>query len=97
MLVAGGDTACDQRLVTLEVDQTDVCTITDKNIAVAALQRGTCDDIMSTRTTRLIDPGGDRVQPGPPILVGERNAAVHLVDVGSGMEPIGVLEFPLQA
>ena len=96
MLMAGGDTACDQRLVTLEIDQTDVCTITDQNIAVAALQRGARDDAMSARTTRLVDPGGDRIQPGPTILIGERNTAVHLVDVGGRMKPIGVLELPSQ-
>jgi hypothetical protein len=39
----------------------------------------------------------DRVQPGPTILIGEGNAAVHLVDVGSRMEPIGMLELPSEA
>ena len=65
MLMTGGDTARDQCLVTLEVDQTDVYTITDQNIAVAALQRGACDDAVSARMTRFVDPGGDRAQPGP--------------------------------
>ena len=46
MLMTGGDTAGDQLLVALEVDEADVGTIADQNIAVAALQRGAGDDIM---------------------------------------------------
>ena len=60
VLMPGGDAARDQGLVTLEIDQTNVGTIADQNIAVAALQRGTCDDAVSARSTRLVDPGGDR-------------------------------------
>jgi hypothetical protein len=45
--MTGGDTARDQRLVTLEVDQAYIGAIPDQNIAVAALERGTRDDVMS--------------------------------------------------
>ena len=46
MLMTGGDAAGDQLLVALEVDEADVGSIADQNIAVAALQRGAGDDIM---------------------------------------------------
>src|SRR6476620_4119566 len=94
MLMPRGDTARDQGLVALQIDETDVGPIPDQNIAVAALQGGARDDAMSTRAARLVDPVGDRMQPGPTVLVGEWNAAVHLVDVRSWMKPIRVLEFP---
>jgi hypothetical protein len=94
MLVAGGDTARDQCFVALEVDQANVRAIADQDIAVVALQRGTGDDAVSARTTRLVDPGSDRAQPRPTILIGEGNTVVHLLDVGCRVEPIGVLEFP---
>src|ERR1700691_3377726 len=97
MLVAGGDAACDQCLVTLEVDQTDIRTIANQNITVAALECGARDDAVSARATRLVDPDGDRFQPGPTILVGERDAFVDLLDIGGRVKPIGILELPLEA
>src|SRR6185312_16655319 len=66
----------------------------DQHIAVAALERGARDDAVPARTTRLVDPGGDRILPGPTITIGKRNAIMHLVDVRSRMKPIGVLELP---
>ena len=49
------------------------------------------DNAARAQTTGAIDPSGDRVQPGPTILIGERNTVVHLLDVGSRVKPIGVL------
>src|SRR6202035_3354898 len=80
----------------LQIDQTNVCPITDQNIAVATLQRGARDDTVSARTARLVDPGSDGAEPGPTVLVVERNAVVHLVDVRRRMKPIGVLNLPSQ-
>ena len=60
MLVPGGDTTRNQRLITLEVDQTDIGAITDEDIAVASLERRAGNDGTSTRGTRLVNPGGDR-------------------------------------
>src|SRR5262249_32287224 len=42
------------------------------------------------------DPGGNAVQPGPAVLIGERQAAVHLLDVGRRVEPVALLEDPVQ-
>src|SRR4051794_13878224 len=94
MLMTGGDTARDERLVAFQVDQTDIRATADQNIPVAALQRGARDDGVSARMARVVDPAGDRRQPGPAIVVRERDAPVHLVDVGGRVKPIGVPELP---
>ena len=44
MLVPCGDTARDQLLIAFKINQTNVGTISDQNIAVAALESGACDD-----------------------------------------------------
>src|SRR5215467_809992 len=66
--------------------------ITDQHISIAALQRRTGNDAVPARTTHLINPGRDRAKPGPAILVGQRNTLMHLVDIGWGVKPIGILE-----
>ena len=76
---------------------TNVGTIANQDIAVAAFQSRACDNAARAQTTVAVDPSGDRVQPGPTILVGERNTVVHLLDVCSRVKPIGVLELPSQA
>src|SRR4051812_3705307 len=90
----GGDAARDQGFVALEINQPHVGAIADENIAVSTLERRAGDDAVSPGTAPLVNPGSDRIQPGPAILIGEGNAAMHLVDVGSGMKPIGVRELP---
>ena len=59
MLMTGSDTARDQLLIALEIDQTDVGTIANQNIAVAALQSGACDDAVCARTTAVVDRSGE--------------------------------------
>jgi hypothetical protein len=76
MLMTGSDTARDQLLIALAIDQTDVGTIANRNIAVAALQSGACDDAVCARTTAVVDPSGDCVQPGPTILIGKGHAGL---------------------
>ena len=44
MLMTGSDAACDQLLIALEIDQTNVGTIANQNIAVAAFQSRACDN-----------------------------------------------------
>jgi hypothetical protein len=48
MLMTGSNASRDQLLITLEINQADVGTLADQNIAVAALQRGACDDAVAT-------------------------------------------------
>ena len=53
-------------------------------LAVDALQRRAGDDAALARRRRRIQPGADRVQPGPAVLIGQRLAAAHLRDVAGG-------------
>src|SRR5262249_46752912 len=62
--------------------------------AVAPLEGGASDDAVATGRARLVDPARDRLEPRPPVLVGQRNAAVHFFDIGRGMEPVAVIELP---
>ena len=44
-----------------------------------------------------VDLVGDRLQPRPAVIVGERVARAHLLDIGLGMEAVAVLEAPAEA
>src|ERR1700733_7700385 len=44
MLMTGSDAACDQLLIALEIDQTDVGAIANQDIAVATFQSRACDN-----------------------------------------------------
>lgn len=79
-----------------EIDEAHVPAFADQNIAVAALERGAPDDAACPRGARLVDPGGNRAQPRPAVLIGQRNALPHLVDVRRRMKRIGVAELPLE-
>src|SRR3981081_2415701 len=97
MPMTGGDAAGDELFVPFEEEETDIWASADHNVSVAALARRAGDDPMSARGPRLVDPGCNRVQPRPAILIGQRNTLVHLFDIGGRVEPIAILEFPLQA
>src|SRR5262245_39617358 len=97
MLVARRDAACTHLFVALEIDETYVVAISNEHVAVAPLQGGTGDDAMPAGATLLVYPRRNGAQPRPAILVVERHAAVHLLDIGGRMEPVGILEFPAEA
>jgi hypothetical protein len=84
MLMTGGDAAGDQRLIALEIDQTNVGAIADQSITVAPLQSGACDRAVSARTTALVDPSGDCLEPGPTILVSEETPLCILSTLATG-------------
>jgi hypothetical protein len=52
---------------------------------------------MSAGMAATVNPSGDSVQSGPTVLIGERNAAVHLLDIGGRVKPVGILKFPSHA
>jgi len=58
---------------------------------------GACDDAVSAGMAATVNPSGDRIQPGPTVLIGERNAAVHLLDVRGRVKPVAILKFPSHA
>ena len=91
-----GHAAGDQLFASFEIDEAHVPAFADQNIAVAALERGAPDDAACRRGARLVDPGGNRAQPRPAVLIGQRNALPHLVDVRRRMKRIGVAELPLE-
>jgi hypothetical protein len=97
MIMTGGDTACDESLVPFEINQPDVRPVPNQDIAISSFQRGTGNDAVPARSARLVDPGGNRVQPGPAILIGKRNAGVHFLDIGRRMKPVCIFEFPAKA
>jgi hypothetical protein len=44
-----------------------------------------------------VDLVGDRPEPRQPILVVERNATVHLADIGGAVKIVGIREVPVEA
>ena len=96
MRVACREPPGDQVPIALEIDEADIGAATDQDIAIGTLERRASDGAMIPDAPRRIDPGGDAVQPGPAILVGERHAAVHLLYVRRGVEPVALLEDPIQ-
>ena len=97
MVMTGGETACDESLIPFEINQADVRPVPNQDIAISSFQCGTGNDAVPARSARLVDPGGNRVQPGPAILIGQRNAGVHFVDIGRRMKPVCIFEFPAKA
>jgi hypothetical protein len=97
MVMTGGETACDESFVPLEINQADVRPVPNQDIAISSFQCGTGNDAVPARSARSVDPGGNRVQPGPAILIGKRNAGVHFVDIGRRMKPVCIFEFPAKA
>src|SRR6185312_3086473 len=79
MRVACREPPGDQVPIALEIDEADIGAATDQDIAIGTLERRASDGAMIPDAPRRVDPGGDAVQPGPAILVGERHAAVHLL------------------
>src|SRR5579863_1627780 len=43
-----------------------------------------------------VDLVGDRLQPGPAVLVGERMTRLHLGDIACGVKPVAFLERPVE-
>src|SRR5436190_4854708 len=94
--LARGQPPQDQIAVAFEIDEGDIGALPDENIAVRTFERRAGNHAMIASLSRRIDPGRDGIEPGPAVLVGERLAPMHLVDVRLGMKPIGVLVDPMQ-
>ena len=87
----------DQLAVALEEHQPDIAAVADQDVAIDAAQRRAGDDAVTAGLPGRVDPGGDRAQPGPAILVGQRLAVMHLLDIRGRVEPVAVLVDPMQA
>ena len=78
----------------LEKDDADIASVMHEHVAVGALQRGAGDHGMPAGPADPVDLIGDRLQPGPAVLVGEGMAGAHLGDVARGVKPVAILEGP---
>src|SRR5215831_8250511 len=96
MPIARRQPARDQVPLALEIDDTDIGAIADQDIAISPFERRARDGAMIADTPRRVDPGRNAMQPGPAILIGEWHAAMHLLDVRRRVEPVALLEDPIQ-
>ena len=91
--LASSEPRGDQVEVALEIDEPHVgALVLRDDVAVAPLQRRAGHHAGRAGRAMLGDPGGDRAQPRPAVLVGERLAALHLGDIGGRMETVRVAE-----
>ena len=79
-----------------QVDEEDPAPRAGEQVAVGALERGAGDDSPDTVGGAITHPVAHGLQPGPAVLVGQGDAAAHLVDIGLGMEVVGLGDGPAQ-
>ena len=79
-----------------QVDEEDPALRTGEQVAIGALERRAGDDRLDVLGSTLAHPVAHGLQPGPAILVGQRDAAAHLVDIGPGVEVVGLGDGPAQ-
>src|SRR5262245_25889442 len=96
MPVACRQPARDQVPPALKIDDADIGALANQDIAIGAFERRAGDGAMIPDAPRRVDPGGNAMQPGPAVLIGQRLAGVHLPDVGLRVEPVAVLVDPVQ-
>src|SRR5258708_39473379 len=97
MTLARGEPARDQFLRAVEEDDADVVTPMHEDVTVGAFQRRAGDDGTLAGLADAIDLVGNRLQPRPAVLVGQRMARAHFRDIAGGVEPVAVLATPAQA
>lgn len=85
MAGAGLHPVGEQVAVTVQVQEPDVAAAA-QDVAVAVLERGGRHDAAGGLVVG--DPGGDGLEPGLPVLVVQRVAGAHLVDVRLRMERV---------
>src|SRR5689334_23192869 len=66
-------------------------------VAIGALEGRAGDHPMLAAPPLMVDPGGDRIEPGPAVGIGERRAGAHLLDVLQRMKAVTVPEGPSEA
>lgn len=86
------ETAVDQRLRPLEVDESDVAPVPEDDVAIAPLQRRAGDDTSLAPLPPDIDPASNRLEPRQAVGIGQRRPALHLLHVLARVEIVTVLE-----
>ena len=61
----------DQVALALQIDDADVGALTDQDIAVGAFESRASDGAVIADAPSRVDPGGNAMQPGPAVLIGE--------------------------
>src|SRR5919109_3995536 len=97
MALPRGETMRDQLAIAPEIDEPHVRAVADQDVAVTALQGRAGHDAVPALGAPAIDLRGDRLEPGKPVGIVERDAAAHLGDVGGRMEIVGFGEVPAEA
>src|SRR5205814_2349086 len=64
--------------------------------AICFLQRGTCQDRVLVCGKTSFDQLSQTLQPRPPVLIRQRNALPHLVDVRLRMETVSLIKPPTE-
>src|SRR5258708_39417019 len=97
MTLARGEPARDQFLRAVEEDDADVITPMHEDVTVGAFQRRAGDDGTLAGLADAVDLVGNRLQPGPAVLVGQRMARAHFRDIAGGGKPVAGLAAPAEA
>ena len=79
-----------------QMNEEDSALRAGEQVAIGALERGTGDDRLDAVGGALAHPVAHGLQPGPAVLVGQGDAAAHLVDVDLGVEVVGLGDRPPQ-
>jgi hypothetical protein len=82
---SGCQSPADQLLRPAQVDELDdLGGVVLKVVLVGVLQGGAGQDDALPAAPGLLDEPAQRLQPGPAVVVGQRDAAPNLLDVGGG-------------
>jgi len=88
---AGGDPRTDQLRGAFEIDEEDrFAGLADEVLAIGALERRARADGHAFLRRGLMQGMGQRSEPGPTVLVRQRNAGPHLLLVGLRMKIVAV-------
>jgi hypothetical protein len=96
MALAGRQPAGDGLSATGEVDELDAVPAAIDGLPVAAFERRAGNDSVLAGVETLVDPVGDKREPGPAVFVGEGMTGCHLVDVGLRVQCIALFEWPAE-
>src|SRR5262249_61885638 len=96
MTVASRQMPGDELAAAAKIAQPHLRPITNDDLAIGSLERGTGDDARLLHCAPAVNPGGDTLEPRLAVRVGQRNAGMHLRDIGLRVERVTLLESPAE-
>src|SRR5262249_43911278 len=87
----------DELSAAAKIDQPHFRPIANDDLAIRSLERGTRDDARLLLCALTVNPGGDALEPRLAVRIGQRNARMHLGDIGLRVEQVAFLESPAEA